>query len=205
MTTLQKNRSGTMRELSERVPGSAPQSPEEIQRWERELQQLDPRLHVRWNPEAVLLTPGRYDAIGRAVLPTYDGRWEVILLDDAGFKTAEWRPWTLVTRVTALVEQRVGVHRVRTMELNGPYAPVGEWLVAHLREIDRANVEAARRLGETLEKMHAKQEADAVEATDGEREALERVYHGGTKEGGGVSEFHPVGITLAATHKESDR
>ncbi len=203
--TLKKNRSGTMRTLAERVPGSAPQSPEEIARWERELQQLDPRLHLRWNAEAILVKGGSYDVLGRAVPPTYDGRWEVILLDDAGFKTAEWRPWTLVTRVSELVTQRVGVHAVRTMPLNGPYAPVGEWLVAYLREIDRANVEAARRLGETLERMHAKQEADAVQATDGEQEALERVFHAGTKEGGGVSEFHPVGIALATTDQERTR
>lgn len=199
---LQKNRSGTMRELAERVPGSAPQSPDEIQRWERELQAIDPRLHLRWNAEAIVVKGGSYDVLGRAVPPTYDGRWEVILLDDAGFKTADWRPWTLVTRVSEVVEQRVGRHTVRTMHVNGPYAPVGEWLVAYLREIDRANVEAARRLGETLEAMHARQDADAVQATDGEVEALERVYHGGTKEGGGVSEFHPVGITLATTTQE---
>lgn len=186
---------GTFERVEERIPGSAPQSVEEVLPIEAALRALDDRLRIRWNPEAVMVKRGHYDVLGRATPPTYDGRWEVILLDSWG-KTANWRSYELVCRVTPPVEVLEGTHRVRALQADGPYTPVGWWLVEHLQSVDRANTEQARRMSEQLDKVYAAREQRLARAgDDGTQEAAEQMWHGATKEVG-ISEFYPVTKTL---------
>jgi hypothetical protein len=171
----------------------APQSDVEVRPVVDALRRIDSRLDVIWNPRAFIETPGEYDATGKLVAPVYAGRWQVILHDRSA-KTAEWRDYTLVCTVTApAADAPRGVH---ALTHEGPYAPVGPWLVEHIEAIDRANAA-------NLEKIKAAIDADwerqlarrAAAHEDATREALGRQYDDGTREAG-VAQFHPVGIDL---------
>lgn len=41
-------------------------------------------LHLRWNPKAVMLKEGKYDALGKLIDPTFDPRWELWDTDPDG-------------------------------------------------------------------------------------------------------------------------
>lgn len=171
----------------------APQSGEDVASVVRELRLLDPRLNVRWEPKAVMTKRGHYDTLGKVIHPEYRGLWEIIL-EDKAFSTAEWRGWTRVCFVTVRTEVAPGL---MAMVQDGEYAPLDMSVVEFMRQADKHNQEGARRLQERLDKMNERADAAAMRAgEDGEREALERQYHAGTKAGGGVSEFHPVRIAL---------
>lgn len=159
----------------------------------RELRLLDPRFNVRWEPKAVMTKRGSYSVEGKVVDPEYRGLWEIIL-EDKAFSTAEWRGWTRVCFVTQQVEVAPGL---KAMVQDGEYAPLDMAVVEFLRQSDKHNQEGARRMQERLDTLNERADAAAALAgEDGEREALERQYHAGTKAGGGISEFHPVGIDL---------
>lgn len=171
----------------------APQSGDDVDSVVRELRLLDSRLGVRWEPCAVMVTRGGYDAMGKVRSPVWRGLWEITLADKV-FSTAEWRDYTRVCFVTVPVDVAPGL---QAMAQDGAYAPLGPWVVAFLREADKHNRDAARRLQARLDRMNdAADEAAARAGEDGERELLGRMYHTGTKAGGGISEFHPVGIDL---------
>ena len=83
------------------------------------------------------------------------------------------------------------------MEQDGEYAPLGPWVGEFMRQADKANQAEAKRRQERLDALNARADERAMRAGDeGEQEALGRMYHAGTAAGGGVSEFHPVGIDL---------
>ena len=171
----------------------APQSGEDVEAVVRDLKTLDHRFDVRWEPKAVMTKRGRYDTMGKVIHPEYRGLWEIILKDKA-FSTAEWRGWTRVCFVTKPVDVAPGL---TAMVQDGEYAPLGPWVVEYLRQADKANQAEARRRQERLDALNDAADERAMRAgEDGEREALERQYHAGTKAGGGVSQFHPVGIDL---------
>lgn len=100
-------------------PSSAPQSIEEIGPIEYALRDLDPLLRLRWNPEAYVVAPGRFDCYGKPVPPRREGRWEVIRL------SAD--PPIVVYLV------------VWDGARHGDYRPIGWWLVEFMRQWDRAN------------------------------------------------------------------
>lgn len=159
----------------------------------RELRLLDPRLGVRWEPRAVMTKRGRYDPMGKVVDPEWRGLWE-ITLDDKAFSTAEWRDYTRVCFVTVQVEVAPGL---KAMVQDGEYAPLDMSVVEFMRQADKHNQDGARGLQARLDRMNDAKDAAAARAgEDGEREAMERMYHAGTKAGGGVSEFHPVAVNL---------
>jgi hypothetical protein len=175
---------------------AAPQSWHEVKPFEDQLRQLDDRLRIVWNPRAIVTKPGTFDVTGASVPPEYAGRWEVIIPDDP-FRTQTFRTWTVVCRVTQPIEVREGADTLPAMADRGPYAPIGQWLVDFLRAADRHNRDELLRLREKMERMNAHQDAAAESAGhDAAREVLAREWHEGTKEGGGVSEFHPVAADL---------
>jgi hypothetical protein len=175
------------------LSGAAPQSGEDVAAVVRDLRLVDPRFGVRWEPKAVMTKRGGYNAVGGIIDPEYRGLWEVVL-DDKTVGTADWRPWTRVCFVTQ--PTRIG-SGLMAMADDGPYAPLGAWLVEFLREADKHNNAEAQRLAERLERINARYDQAVIDAgDDATEEAASRQYHAGTAAGGGVSEFHPVGIDL---------
>lgn len=171
----------------------APQSGDDVRLVVEELQRLDPQLDVRWEPKGKMVSRGSYDVMGRVKNPVYEGRWEIIHYDTS-VKTAEWRAWTRICLVTQPIEVAPGL---KAMSADGEYAPLGAWLVEFMRQADRANQEGARRLRERLDAMNDRQDQAGVDGDDDAiEEAASKQYHAGTKAGGGVSEFHPVRVTL---------
>lgn len=167
----------------------APQSGEDVAAVVRELQLLDHRLNVRWEPRAVMAERGGYTATGGILHPVYRGLWEVIL-DDKSFGTAEWRSWTRICFVTKPVDIAPGL---QAMAQDGAYAPLGAWLVQFLRQADQHNRDEARRLQQRLDRLNERYERAVMDAgDDATEEAASQQFHAGTKAGGGVSEFHPV-------------
>jgi hypothetical protein len=171
----------------------APQGPDEVRPVVEQLRLLDPRLDVLWNPRCVLVTAGGYDALGRLIAPVYDGRWQVILHDRA-LQTATWRDHVLVCTVTApAADAPPGVH---ALTHDGPYAPLGEWLVEHLRAIDQANAANVARISAALDAAAARQDRARDDATaEAVGEACRRAFHTGAAEQG-VATAHPVRIDL---------
>lgn len=168
-----------------------PQSDEEIRPIVQALQRLDASMDLRWNPRAVIEARGSYDVTGKIIDPVYGGRWEVVRYDSPT-KTAEWRAWEKICTVTTPVT----ISGVMGMMADGPYMPVGDWLVSFFESNDRANREDARRLSAALDALNERREAAMLASHEAaEREALGRMFIEGTMEGG-VSQFHPVRIDL---------
>ena len=173
----------------------APQSGEDVASVVRALRLLDHRFGVRWEPRAVLVQRGSYNATGGLVEPIYRGLWELIL-DDTAFRTAPWRQWTRVCFVSTPVRVAAGLD---AMPQDGPYAPLGMWLVEFMRQADKHNQEAARRRARQVERLNEERDARTMAAGDeGTAEAARKQYHLGTKAGGGVSRFHPVRIQIVS-------
>ena len=169
-----------------------PQSGDDVRLVVEALQRLDPLLDVRWEPCARLVRAGRYDAQGKLVAPIYEGLWEIVRYDS--FNTATWRPYTRICFVTEKV--RIGPD-LWAMPADGRYAPLGMWVVEFLRQADQWNQEQARKRSAELDAMNASLDAQRIaDGADGVEEAASKQYHAGTKDGGGVSDFHPVRIDV---------
>lgn len=136
---------------------SAPQDFDtEVRPVERALQGIDPNLRIVWNPKAFLARPGHYDAEGRPVPPTYDGRWHVVIqgkLDG-------------VDTVVYTLGSEDGSQK--------PYKPVGPWLVDYMREWDTANVHRMAALRKLQDEEVSIQSALAQHAHDARAEAAAR-------------------------------
>jgi hypothetical protein len=177
----------------EPVSGDAPQGEADVRPVVDAMQQrIDPLLDIRWEPRAVMVKRGGYDPMGKVSAPVYDGRWEIVHYD-ISVKTAEWRAHTRICFVTERVEVAAGLW---AMSADGPYAPVGMWLVDFLMQADKHNQEGARKLRARLDAMNDTADQKAIDADDAAiEEAAGRQYFAGTMRGR-VSEFHPVGIAL---------
>lgn len=176
----------------------APQSRAEVEPIELALRQLDDALRIQWAPKAVMVKRGGYDARGKVINPTYDGRWEIVKVGDP-FRTQSYRADTRITYITAPVTVGSGTTQIQAMREDGPYAPVGWWVVDLMRSWDRHNREAMQRASNILDELNAKQDAAALVAgQDGEAEKLDEMFFHGTMRGG-VSTMHPVSITVTNT------
>ena len=174
---------------------AAPQSWAEVGPVEAQLRLLDDAIRIEWEPRAVMIGRGSYDANGKAVDPKYRGLWKVIKLGDPN-RTATWRDHAIITYVTVPTTIGSGAKKVHAMQADGPYAPVGDWLVEHMRSWDRANREAALTASAVMDEWNAKRdEAALLAGQDGEAELLERVTHQ-TAMRGGVTTSHPVAVNL---------
>lgn len=80
------------------------------------LRNIRSTLNLRWNPEAVMIAPGTFDADGFPVRGTYDGRWEL---------------WDKVD-----AEPEYKVMTLQTPE--GHFRPPGQWIVELFRKFNPA-------------------------------------------------------------------
>jgi hypothetical protein len=136
---------------------SAPQDWEsEIKPVEKELQFLDRNLRIIWNPRAFLARPGKYDVSGKAVPPTYEGRYQVVINGKSdGIDTIIW------TVATEDVTDR-------------QYRPVGPWLVEFMRIWDTENVHRMEAMKQMIDEQMAVQEALNIAAAEKRLERSER-------------------------------
>lgn len=160
----------------------APQSREELERFVAELRRtVDPRMDIWWQPRAVVLERGGFDVMGNPRPTKWDGRWEVITENPEG-RTASWRDYTHVCYVTEPV--RIGPD-LEAMQDNGPYAPVGDWLVAYLQQANWWNMARAGMLADVLEKANAAEDARELGEDQGAMEdAAHRTLFRDNHEGG---------------------
>lgn len=136
---------------------SAPQDWEqEVRPVEIELQKLDRGLRIIWNPKAFLARPGKYDVSGKAVPPTYEGRYQVVINGKSdGVDTIIW------TVATEDVTER-------------KYRPVGPWLVEFMRVWDAENVHRMEAMRKMMDEQAAVQEALKIAAAEKRQEESNR-------------------------------
>lgn len=117
---------------------SAPQSwVDEVAPIEQACRLLDDRIRIVWNPIAYLARPGVFDALGTAIPPLYEGRYQVVV------------PGTLDGELVALhtLGSELGPHK--------PYRAVGPWLVEFLQRWDTQNVHQAEAMRQAVAESDA--------------------------------------------------
>lgn len=175
----------------------APQSDDEVRPVVAAIQAAvnDARLDVLWEPRAVLVQRGHYDARGHLMHSIYAGRWRLVRYNDPS-ATQTHRGFTHIAFITQPTDIAIGI---RAFQDNGPYAPVGEWLVEFMRMADHLNrmewSEREAQLDAINERAEREQEDQFDDAL---YEGFDREFHRGTQEGG-VSQFSPVNISFAET------
>jgi hypothetical protein len=183
-----------------RVRGShgAPQSKEEIRPIIESIQTIDRLLDIIWNPQAVLLEKGRYSEIGKLIPPIYDGRWQVIRHQTENFHPERGDYAVICTLTTP--ERHDGI---LCLTHDGPYAPVGEWVIELMRSADAQNVRQFEAIRNKLWRQHdlmEEREADINEAEA--REGLDRV-HFDANYAGGVGNWQGKGADFADSPKKA--
>ncbi len=170
----------------------APQSAESIQPIVAALQAIDHLLDVRWEPRAVVVRYGEYDAEGNVRPAVYDGRWQLIRRDTATSLHAE-RGYTVLCNVTEQVEYG----GVPAMLSDGAYAPIDWRLVGFLQNADAANVRAMRERQRRLAvaDMAVTAGEDAIDE-DGALAMLDR-QHFNNNYRGGVGNWQGKGADFA--------
>jgi hypothetical protein len=138
----------------------APLGEAEVETFAREMRARlnDSALDVRWNPESYITRPGAFDAYGRPIPPSREGRWEVIRHSNEGD--------LLVWQVKH--------------EGSEAFRPLGPDVIEYLWRWDRANVAwmaEQKRLFDAQEAAEAT--ADALEESTRteflERQAVEQL------------------------------
>lgn len=142
----------------------APQSREDVDRIERQLQALDAGLTIRWNPRARVVRVGRYDCYGHLIPPEYEGRWEI------------WR------HALDGQEQRIWVVTEQDSS-DGEYRPIDDRLVTDMRQWDAANVHAFEDLRKRLWAEHDARHPDHAlpEFVDTLSETWDQLHGGRTQ------------------------
>lgn len=174
----------------------APQSRADVDPIERELRRLDDALRIEWEPRAVLVSRGRYDAMGKMIDPTYDGRWKVVKKGDVN-RTAMWREDGLVCYLTTPMTVGSGERKLSVLTADGPYMPVGPWVVDHFRAMDRAaRSYLAAKYREDLDAANDAVDAEKLQEGEAvETEMLEQMFFDARMRGG-VATAHPVRTNL---------
>jgi hypothetical protein len=160
----------------------APQAREQVQPIVEQLRLAvnDPHLDIQWEPKAVLVSRGGFDAVGKMVDPVYRGLWEIRRYGDPS-QTAGWRDWRRVCFITAPEEHK----GMKMMYADGPYTPVAEWVVDFMRQCDAANVERIKDVQRTLGLIDLELEKDQENATvDEDTQVLDEIFFDSTYSGG---------------------
>lgn len=167
-------------DIAPRASHTQPQSDRDIRPIIEALQQIDPKLNIVWSPQHHIIEKGSYSPLGKLTPPTYDGRWLVIRHETENFHPE--RGDFAVICVLSAPQRQDGILFITK---DGPYAPVGEWVVELMRSADAQNVKMYAAL---RKKLWA--QSDAVDDADGRineaeaREGLDRVLHTTNFEGG---------------------
>lgn len=161
------------------------------------LRRLDRNFDVLWNPKAITVVKSTYDVLGGRTDATYDGRWQVILRDAPHSLHKERREGDNKYVVILTVCERTWAQtkngkRYPMVLDEGPYAPLGLWVVEYIELYDRARAAAREMMADLWERN------DTIDAPDHDdaahQDALEKVYreHGGEYwMGGGQGRVHP--------------
>ena len=179
----------------------APQSRDEVQRVVDQLRLAvnDDSLDIQWEPKAVLVTRGRYDAVGKMIDPVYRGLWEIRRYRDPS-QTAGWRDWRRVCFIT-VPEDHKGM---KMMYEDGPYAPVAEWVVDFMRQCDRANLSTLKDVRRKLDLLDGELDKDeANQNEDEDRALLDEVYFDSTYSGGS-GQYKGRGADFARATSDSE-
>ena len=172
-----------------------PQSDEDIRPVVEEIKRLDPLVDVRWNPRARITKPGSYTILGKRTDPEYLGLWEVIRYNSPGLTDRGYVRLCFVTKPV-----RFGRREILMMETDGPYAPIGSWLIEYMRTWDSAQRQFAKVMEEVDVENERFQEGELAALIDGggaHQEACERVYHrvaGPYWMGGAQGKAHPITV-----------
>lgn len=161
----------------------APQSDAEIRPFVEALQRIDPLIDIRWDPKAVMLDAGSYSVLGKAILPTYDGRWQVIRWQAPLSRTPtnDRSDFIIITTVTEYTRKNGILQNIR----GGAYEPVDDRLVELMRSADSHNTEQFRKLREKLWAANDQVDIDADKINDAEaREGLDRAHFKANYAGG---------------------
>lgn len=151
------------------------------------LHRLDSLLDLRWNPQALVMRHGQYDANGKVLPPIYDGRWEVVRRNTPHVGGA-------------VFEGKRGDSDVAVIyQVRGPkeeYKPIGWWLVEFMQQWDSQQAH----FRDELEKMRAQDAAEDEARLRGDDAAIEEIVHGiafGLKHEGGRSVWYGGGFDPA--------
>lgn len=130
------------------------------------LQQMDPLLDFRWNPKSVMVEKGSYSEVGKLIDPIYEGRWDVIR-----HHTENLHPERGDYAVICTLTQPQRIEGILCLSHDGPYAPIGEWVLELMRSADAQNV---RQFTALRKKLWAQSDAlDEAESKINEGEAIE--------------------------------
>lgn len=167
--------------LRVRASRGQPQSDREIQPVIEQLRgNLDQLLNIVWNAQAILIAKGSYTETGKLVPPVYEGRWQVIRALPRNEQTPD-RQHTVICTLTEPQRQ----DGLLFMEKNGPYAPVGDWVLELMRAADAQNVRAFTERREKLWRQHNLLEEEEGKINEDEaREGLDRVHFKANYAGG---------------------
>ena len=177
----------------------APQSRDEVQAVVDRLRIAvnDPHLDIQWEPKAVLIHRGSYDAAGKLIAPIYNGRWEIRRYHDQ-YGTAGWRDWRRICFITEPEEHK----GMKMMYADGAYAPVGEWVVAFMQQCDNANVDRIQDARRKLDMLDAELEKDKTNAdTDEDTQLLDEIFFDSTYSGGS-GQYKGRGTDFAEAHEK---
>lgn len=119
---------------------NAPQSVDEIGPVVAALKGIDHLLDIIWNPKAFMIERGSYSVLGHVTPPKYAGRWQVIRYETPNLSVR--RDYCVICTVTEPVEHR----GILCLQEEGPYMPIGWWLVDFMQRADSANTKAMERL-----------------------------------------------------------
>lgn len=157
-----------------RVRGShgPPQSEREIRPIIEAIQAIDPKLDIIWDAKKVLIEPGSYSETGKLIPPIYDGRWDVIR-----HQTENLHPERGDYAVICTLTQPDRQDGILFLTHDGPYAPVGEWVIELMRSADAQNVAQFRKIRDKLWAQHDAQERSNDDINEAEaREGLDKVH-----------------------------
>ncbi len=158
----------------------------------------DSDLDIQWEPRAVLVSRGRYDAVGKMIDPVYRGLWEIRRYRDQT-QTAGWREWRRVCFIT-----EPETHNGTTMMYaDGAYAPVGDWVVDFMRQCDAANRDRLEKVLRDQRMVDTELEKDAANREDDAGSAIMDAVWFEKEYAGGVGEYKGCGADFAGMPQKS--
>lgn len=174
------------------IGNAQPQSDREIRPIVEALRAMDEKLDLVWNPKQHMLTPGSYSETGKLIPPEYDGRWNVIR-----HQTENLHPERGDYAVICVLSEPRRQDGILYLTKDGPYAPVGEWVLELMRSADAQNQRTFKALRHKLWAQHDQLHENDAKINEAEaREGLDRVLHK-VNYAGGVGKYAGKGADFS--------